>query len=120
MKEFEKDFVIYPIAIKMKELGFNEPCLAGYDDTEKLHIRNVDFQSDFKGFCLTPTYQHIFRWFRKNFHWTYKVNQVTKNNWSYTLENFPNDRNYYGQLYKSFEEAEIACVEKIIEFIKRK
>jgi hypothetical protein len=43
---------------------------------------------------------------------------VTNSNWSYTLSNFPNDGKYYGELYKTYEEAESACINKLIKLIK--
>ena len=32
MEDFKKDFVPYDKALKMKELGFDEPCFGFYDN----------------------------------------------------------------------------------------
>ena len=117
----EKEFVTYPLALRMKQLGFNEPCFSFYAGgfNELWTIKLVNPNNIHQSNVLAPTYSQAFRWFRENYNWTIKVNQVTKNNWSYTLENFPNDRTYYGEVYGSFEDAEIGCLEKLISFIER-
>ena len=39
MERMEKEFVDYKIALELKELGFDEPCIAGYSNsTEKLEL----------------------------------------------------------------------------------
>lgn len=122
----EKEFVTYGLVIKLKQLGFDEPCMGVYygdeDDIQfVLDVRETQYyaQKGYKNGVLVPTFSQAFRWIRENYQWTIKVSQVTKNNWSYTLENFPKDRTYYGEIYKTFEVAEIACLEKLIEFIER-
>jgi hypothetical protein len=132
----EKEFVTYELALKLKQLGFdNVPCLAiWYNIPELDDYEFFDFHNHFsyqhyetqyyanKGFkdaVLCPLYQQAFRWFREKYQWTIEVNQVTKNNWSYTLKNFSKERTYYGGSYETFEVAEIACLEKLIEFIER-
>ena len=109
----EKEFVTYELAIKLKELGFNEPCLKSYGSDGLLNM------FDHEMYLSAPLYQQAFRWFREKYYWTIKVNQITKNSWSYTLENFTQERMYYGGLYETFEVAEITCLEKLIEFIER-
>ena len=113
----KQEFVPYELALKIKELGFDEPCFGFYYDDGELQIKEGNHSP--LGYLNSPTFSQAFRWFRENHQWTIKVNQVTKNNWSYTLENFPNDRTYYGEVYKSFEVAEIGCLEKLISFIER-
>ena len=109
----EKEFVPYELAIKLKELGFNEPCLKSYGSDGLLNM------FDHEMYLSAPLFQQSFRWFREKYDWTIEVNQVTKNNWSYTLKNFSKERMYYGGSYETFEVAEIACLEKLIEFIER-
>ncbi len=111
----DKEFCNYETALELKELGFNEPCLM-YIDDEGDYI--IDDTAEWLGAVKAPLKQQVFRWFRENYNWTIKVNQVTKNNWSYTLDNFPKDRTYYGEVYKTYEEAESACIDKLIEIVK--
>lgn len=37
----EKEFVPYELAVKLKALGFNEPCFATIDQTSYLHINGT-------------------------------------------------------------------------------
>jgi hypothetical protein len=117
----EKEFVPYDHALKLKQLGFDEPCfsfyMGGFKELGKIKYVNPNNVAETN--VLAPTFSQAFRWFRENYLWTIKINQVTKNNWSYTLDNFQKDRIYYGDLYETFELAEIACLEKLIEFIER-
>jgi hypothetical protein len=68
----KNEFVIYEQALALKELGFDEPCLAFYSPKEELY---PVFQEPSKGpyfnngnFIETlrvPLYQQAFRWFRE-------------------------------------------------------
>jgi hypothetical protein len=127
-----KEFIPYNQAVALKELGYDEYCLryfmmgilnptnltVNYDYFKEMSEINVNMLK--YTYVLAPLYQQAFRWFRKKHNWTIKVNQTTKNYWSYTLDNFPLDRTYYGELYKSDEEAELECLKKLIEIINRK
>ena len=127
----EKEFLTYKQALSLKELGFDEHCLAFWDgkNTDTFYFNNIrDASGDYVPFQKhdrlkwfgAPLYQQAFRWFRENYNWTIKVNQVSKNNWSYTLNNFPKDITYYGEVYKTYEEAESACIDKLIEIVQQR
>ena len=123
----EKQFVTYEQSLALKELGFDELCWCYFindvfnpsmflKDYEYLNTLNQKYTT----YTLAPLKQQAFRWFREKYNWTIKVNQVTKNNWSYTLDNFPKDRTYYGEIYKTYEEAELACINKLIETVQQR
>lgn len=117
----KKEFVTYELAKKMYLLGYNERNIYHYCNgllQDGITYNSDDIIRPYES-VSAPLWQQAFRWIRENYQWTIKVSQVTKNNWSYTLENFPKDRTYYGEIYKTFEVAEIACLEKLIEFIER-
>jgi hypothetical protein len=119
----EKEFVTYDQALTLNELGFKERVSHYFEDGEfKIHptITGWDFNTSFTTCVSRPTKAQAFRWFRENYNWTIKVNQVSKNNWSYTLYNFPKDRTYYGEVYKTYEEAELECLNKLIEIVESK
>lgn len=71
MKNF---FVSYDIALKLKELGFNEKCITSYD-CEQLNIDNVVLEdyylimnSKVAEWCVSaPTYQQVIDWFRTKY-----------------------------------------------------
>ena len=70
----KNQFVSYEIAIKLKGLGFNEPCLAHfissegwkYDLTEgALYFNRSSTQDDLS--LLAPLWQQVFDWFREKY-----------------------------------------------------
>lgn len=130
----KKEFVPYDQSLALKELGFDERCFGYYvlkdsqlyydtiiDRKDNVFRNNasLNYFGDLKEKVAAPLKQQVFRWFREKYDWTIKVNQVTKNNWSYTLDNFPKDRTYYGEVYKTYEEAESACIDKLIEIYEK-
>jgi hypothetical protein len=51
-----KEFVPYELAVKLKELGFDEPCLKSYGDDGLLN------QNDHSLYLSAPTFSQAFRW----------------------------------------------------------
>src|SRR5690606_21849624 len=71
-------FIPYEIALKLKEKGFDEPCLGWYTNDTGIELRRFDLRmstcknSD-KTYCegvTAPLYQQVIDWFRekKNIH----------------------------------------------------
>ena len=121
----EKEFIPYEQAVVLKELGFDEPCLGLYYPNGKFNIKEqnglncdsdknsyLDSLENSAGFCTAPLYQQAFRFFREK----YKSNFII---------GFGNDGGYYriGNLfskwYKTYEEAELECLKKLIEIVKK-
>jgi len=66
MSDLKDLFVPYKLALQLKKKGFSEACLGAYSDSKELYISKVSFQSNFKGYCLAPTYDQITDWFINN------------------------------------------------------
>lgn len=126
----KQEFVPYELAIKLKPLGFDkhELCFAHWIERDerdgggvKLEMWNdEDTYYEVKSLIKAPTFSQAFRWFREKHSWTIDIKQVTKSNWSYTLNNFPKEITYYGELYDTYEEAELACLQKLIKIVETK
>lgn len=62
----KNQFVTYEIAQRLKELGFNEPCLKWYSSNGKLHNNVGDIlsenQNTLYGCCAAPLWQQIIDW----------------------------------------------------------
>lgn len=62
------EFIPYKQALKLKKLGFNEPCFGKYDINGQLyysvHYYNSDIQTYAIG-CSAPLYQQAFKWLYK-------------------------------------------------------
>lgn len=50
-----KEFVPYDLAMELKELGFNEPCICGYDKEERLRGRTKKTMGEFLLMILVYT-----------------------------------------------------------------
>lgn len=70
----EEQFVIYEIALKLKELGFNLPCFSAY--TENGNLMDIGDYADYDEIgkldghsysisCLAPLWQQVIDWFRE-------------------------------------------------------
>ena len=115
----EKEFVPYELALKMKQLGFDEPCWGYYDVNDGYSTGYAFCYSDRESQpeigCSAPLYQQAFRWFRDEHnlsgiptHQAYEVWNTESS--TCFIESYPLD---------SFEEAEIACLTVLIEIIEQ-
>lgn len=125
----EKEFVPYKLAVKLKKLGFDEPCFAGYrhskwigtdgPNSRYFHAQlfsNHQFDEDEQEYCSAPLFQQAFRWFREK-GYDVRVQRESKDL-------------YFGFYWTgiawitigdgTFEEAELACLIKLIEIVESK
>jgi len=122
----EKEFIPYEQALALKELGFDEECFWWYDFQKQLRKDIHGFNTNSKYFmggssCSAPLYQQAFRWFREKYNLKGHVEAVeyldgTPNTYHWCIFNKYNSG--YDQL--TYEEAELACLKKLIEIIKNK
>jgi hypothetical protein len=121
-----KEFVSYDIALKLKELGFDEPCLARWIEKDsrdggglKLEIWNdEDTVFEVKSWTKAPLFQQAFRWFRE------KRFLIHFSSHDHTIHDFyikwSPDKSILSDAYDTYEEAELACLDKLIEIVRRK
>lgn len=120
----EKEFVPYEESLALKELGFDEPCFAIYVD-KQLHI-NATYQNhlEFKGWVATPTFSQAFRWFREKYKLKYCIIPlVCEQGYSDLYESrIHQEKHSISRIgnYKIYEEAELACLRKLIEIVIEK
>ena len=120
----EKEFVPYNFALRMKQLGFDEPCFARFNNdgdlliahTEKYIIDNGVDRSEF--FTLAPLYQQAFRWFRQEYglhHVIHQLNFKKGTDEEYLAEVDKKDGFSY---FRTYEECEYYCLEKLLEIVE--
>jgi hypothetical protein len=133
----ERDFLEYTEALKLKELGFDEPCFGYYEPNKKFKYINWETFKDFpylaknsewQDLCGAATFSQAFRWFREKHGWIsnvwticistdgitsfeYAIDTLNDLGVSQYRENFP---------YKTYEEAELDCLKELIEIVKEK
>ena len=121
-----KEFVPYELALKLKQLGFDEPCFGRFNNdgyllithTEKYIISNGVDRSEF--FTLAPTFSQAFRWFREKHGMVF--NLVGSGPYYPSIAFILIDGNSDIELgeYDNYEEAELACLDKMIEIVESK
>ena len=129
----DKEFVPYEQSLELKELGFDEPCLAhliGFGDGtiengkyvinyQQVFYPNDFIESDDKaeelglhpfGICGVPLYQQAFRWFREKYNLKDKYGV------------FPHHTIMFNYIIEGGkeEEAELDCLIKLIQIVKEK
>lgn len=126
----EKYFVTYNQSLALKMLGFDEPCMGKYDtkqgDEWLINIYsghlNIQFGDKNKA-CIAPLRSQVFAWFREK-HGLFSEIQpylIIGTQWRYTITNRNNSSGLpHKEQFKTYEEAESACIDQLIEIIKNK
>jgi len=133
-----KEFTPYEQALALKELGFDEPCFTfypkegkmgfdgkyhsikeGYKNSTVNAIWIKRYKKDF-GCVTAPTYSQTFRWFREK-HNLHNGIYPYYDEYEFQIKDFrlPTNTPINGGLMK-YEEAELACLIKLIEIVKNK
>jgi len=116
-----KEFVPYELAVKLKELGFDETCLASYFHAGKM-LDVCEYITHGKYTVLAPTFSQAFRWFRENYglFGIMLPYLITGNRWYYKITNRNNSSDLpFETGFDSYEEAELACLTKLISIVEQ-
>ncbi len=133
----KKEFVLYDEALALRNLGFNEPCFANYyagdksltpyrgypnDGDEDTHFSTTINMGYSDKWVTSPLYQQAFRWFREKYNMLSQIflhDREDVKTWKYeitVIEKYEMKGNSIH--YNSYEEAELACLRKLIEIVK--
>ena len=134
-----KDFTLYPEALALRELGFDEPCFGYFRDGKlsgvnkwdrkdwEFHIiSNKDITNITHEIVLAPTYSQAFRWFREKHHLIGTIEYVGGAKYETTwwdicvVGHFNVNPSEWTMKYQPYEQAELACLQKLIEIVKNK
>ena len=125
----EKEFISHEQALALKELGFDEPCFGLWN------LNNGKYEVDIIGVCkyskefkyrevLAPLYQQAFRWFREKYDLHAYVDSMRLTTgetvYDYVIRITDDEESDDGKNWRTYEEAEIACLKKLIEIVKYK
>ena len=124
----DKEFVTYNQALALKELGFDEPCFKGYTEEYKtlISFTNTHTNNSVKNTLPTkpftaPLYQQAFRWFREKYKLHSTITSISQESWQWHITK-PGESlgKLYNEDFYTYEEAEQACLDKLIEITKTK
>lgn len=129
----ENEFVGYDEALVLRELGFNNPCIGLYEIKSRELVprtgltidwfNDTDDNSNIDSWKMSaPLYQQAFKFLREKYGYDITIKKSTPFKYSFIIEQlFVEDVDYYfiDFHYKSYEEAQIKCLKKLIEIVKR-
>lgn len=137
-----KEFIPYEQALALKELGFDEPCFGYYIESgiwmpapylKEGHMlpKNTDLLPEW---CSAPTFSQAFRWFREKcgydvhirgtiFRASYVIG-IPKEIYIESADGYPVVVSWDYIIDKTgerkiYEEAELECLNKLIEIVKK-
>ena len=109
-----KEFIPYEQALELKELGFDEECLAYYLN------RKLSFgaRASYGEVIESPLYQQAFRWFREKYQLCIVIKPIDdkKLDLGYNLTK----NGLIMSAHLTYESAELACLNKLIDIAKKK
>ena len=118
-----KEFIPYEQALELKELGFDEECLGYYSFSEKVTLKSCFNRTPIilsGKKCSIPLYSQVFRWFREK----HNLESHVKKDWTDGIlqgyESIIECLDGYIDVgtFKTYEEAELECLKKLIEIVK--
>jgi hypothetical protein len=141
----KNEFAPYELALRMKTLGFDEPCFGFYKlgniniyygtilQGQNHKFRNntqLNFYGDLKEKISAPTYSQAFRWFREKYDLYPSIN-IYNDKWLCLIKSTVQSEievsgyivatiNNGHPTFETYEEAELACLEKLIEIVESK
>jgi hypothetical protein len=143
----KNEFTPYDRSLKLKQLGFEDECMAYYEIsvTEVEHeedgtsgpfgwkqgevsfekrffvnnLKGVDHTNDNWVCAAAPTWRSAFNWFREKYEYCSYIKEATKGSYRFYIEKF-DEKFFNSDIIKTYEEAELACLDKLIEIVESK
>ena len=131
----EKEFLDYPEALELKELGFDEPCFTYFLNgiiQPSLNPKDYTYFSEMSEInknmlnyenVLTPTYSQAFRFFREKYD-LHPYIITLRGEWIVIgiirCSDAEKITGSFDTNFNTLEEAELACLKKLIQIVKEK
>jgi hypothetical protein len=136
----EKEFVTYDIGLRLKELGFDEPCFGYYENGVFIFWYDSKQDNELVLNCTAPTWQSAFEWFYEkyglffepssiflndekvyNFYYTYCATKEKNGGENLIPITFEKQISSIQHKFKStLYEVKIDCLNQFIEIVKNK
>ncbi len=127
-------FVSYDQSLSLKELGFNERCLGAYHSDSNRLMTEFEMENTPKHYIgiKAPLKTQIFLWFETQHQlyseilidcttypkYCYKIKKFEGNPNDLTIEDWGWEIGNHSELYKSRNDVESSCIDKLIEIIR--
>ena len=123
LSSFQSGWKVYELIL---EMGMNEE----FEDNRNVYLLD--------GACSAPTFSQVFRWFREKYELRNSITDFIDDeigiDWDYAIAIIGTDLDEKGNYkplvdysiddetrkFKTYEEAELACLDKLIEIVKTK
>ena len=126
-RTIKKEFVPYDLALELKEFGFDEEVVSMFYNGDNITYLNIPNKvnneiisiNKQKLNCLSrPTFSQAFRFFREKYNLHYIVyKNINIDGYDFceiTIDGIINKNTF-----KTYEEAELECLVKLIDIVKR-
>ena len=115
-----KEFLPYELAVKLKELGFDEPCFGYYDNGVFIFWYDSKQETELLLNCTASTFSQAFRWFREKYQLHSTITSISQESWQWHIQK-PGQQlgKLYDEDFYTYEEAELACLTKLIEIVEQ-
>jgi hypothetical protein len=116
-----KEFVPYAESLALEKLEFDDFCFAWHvSETYGLEIGGVVKEDLIRDAVLAPTFSQAFRFFREKMNIPSHL-ELLHNGWDYVIySRILKEINYNDGPFQTYEEAELACLRKLIEISNEK
>jgi hypothetical protein len=129
-KGFIQEFIPCDLAIRMKQLGFNEPCFGCYSEkcifgltvmsVKKFHTNSKEDTWNWSA----PTWHQAFNWFREKHGLWFRPDYYDGSGF-YKFQGSIHVLGKYSAIsdigdHGTYEEAELACLEKLLDIVEAK
>jgi len=129
-----KEIVPYEESVALSQIGFVQSCWHAYhdltwpskEDKHKLEtFHNLtsyteSYAHQYINPVLAPTFSQAFRWFRDKYDLYCYVEPYKDNQFDYVVvSDLFGQEDCDGELLNTYEEAELACLRKLIEIVKQ-
>jgi hypothetical protein len=126
----KNEFTPYDRSLKLKELGFDEPCFGYYytlngkdwkfADNHEYYEIDDQLVIGSKFTLLAPTFSQAFRWFREKYGLAGLIEIGTQEYSFFVFDEKTDSRKVTSSMNGTYEEAELACLDKLIEIVESK
>lgn len=124
----KEQFVTYDIAVKLKELGFSQPCIAGFNSYKALkhnisstnaNLDDYDYTYRYDSKLLAPLWQQVIDWFRTEYDLLIYVSSFNKDKHCHSICGYYNEQfTSISDFFETYGEALESAILSTIDLIK--